>query len=191
MVALLRFAGPYVLAVLIGAIAGALIGARVSALTGARQLAQEQAAHARDSARYAQTMKALTDAALAAQRQAQAEHLAAARQIETLNAQLTRESEAHETENRQYRAALADGTERVRVAVARCTGGGHRVPDAAGAARVDDGAPAWAELDRAVAQRVFAVAGDDQHEIDKLKALQGYVCAVRPQTPGCAAGQVP
>ncbi|PPB80660.1 hypothetical protein B0O95_1301, partial [Mycetohabitans endofungorum] len=32
---------------------------------------------------------------------------------------------------------------------------------------------------------IFAVAADDQREIDKLRALQRYVCTVQPQTAGC------
>ncbi|WP_414734284.1 lysozyme [Burkholderia pseudomallei] len=78
------------------------------------------------------------------------------------------------------------GTERLRVAVRHCTAaGGDGVPGASSAAGVGDGAAAYADVDAAVAERVFDVAGDDQREIDKLTALQGYVCAVRPETPGC------
>jgi hypothetical protein len=55
----------------------------------------------------------------------------------------------------------------------------------AGAAGVGDGAAAYADVDRATAERVFAVAADDQREIDKLKVLQAYVCAVRSDVPGC------
>ncbi|RQQ56913.1 lysozyme [Burkholderia stagnalis] len=181
MLGLVRW-GPYLLAALIGA---ALAGGLTVTL-GAKRLALEQAAHARDNQQHAQQMKAVSDAALAAEQQALAQRDAAAQRIETLNTRLTEEAEHHEDDNRRLRAALASGTERVRVAVTDCATGGRRVPGAAGAAGVGDGGAAVAELDRAVAQRVFGVAGDDQHEIDKLSALQGYVCAIRPQTPACA-----
>ncbi|WP_411449123.1 lysozyme [Burkholderia pseudomallei] len=88
----------------------------------------------------------------------------------------------------QRKVALdrSDGTERLRVAVRHCTAaGGDGVPGASSAAGVGDGAAAYADVDAAVAERVFGVADDDQREIDKLTALQGYVCAVRPETPGC------
>lgn len=98
----------------------------------------------------------------------------------------TKERNEHEAENRSLRAALAAGTERLRVAVRNCTAAGRDgVPGASGTAGVGDGAAAYADVDAAVAERVFGVAGDDQREIDKLTALQGYVCAVRPETPGC------
>ncbi|RQR47271.1 hypothetical protein DIE19_34750 [Burkholderia sp. Bp9126] len=34
-------------------------------------------------------------------------------------------------------------------------------------------------------QRAFAVAGNDQCAIDKLTALQAYVCAIRAEAPDC------
>ncbi|MDY7806698.1 lysis system i-spanin subunit Rz [Burkholderia stagnalis] len=152
---------------------------------GARRLAQEQAARARDNQQHTLEMKAVSDAALSAQQKAIAERDAAAQKVEALNTQRTKESEQHEDENRRLRAALASGTERVRVAVTHCSTRGNGVPKSTSAAGVDDGGAAVAELDSAVAQRAFGVAGADQHEIDKLTALQGYVCAIRPDTPAC------
>lgn len=181
MFGMLRWMGPYMVAALIGV----AIGGGLMATIGARRLAVEQAAHARDNERYAEESKAVSDTALSAEQKAVAERDLAAHRIDVLNTQLTEESERHENENRRLRTALASGTERVRVAVTHCSAGRDDAPGPAGPARVDDGAAAVAELAPAVAQRVFGVAGDDQHEIDKLTALQGYVCSIRPATPAC------
>lgn len=51
--------------------------------------------------------------------------------------------------------------------------------------RVRPQTTAYADLDAAVAERVSAVAAGAQREIKKLRALQGYMCAVRPQTVSC------
>ncbi|WP_338911854.1 hypothetical protein [Mycetohabitans rhizoxinica] len=47
----------------------------------------------------------------------------------------------------------------------------------------------FAGRDPIPAQHVFAIADDDQREIKKLRALQGYVCAVRPETVDCGKHQ--
>ncbi|HDR9877439.1 TPA: lysozyme [Burkholderia cenocepacia] len=178
----LKSAWPYLLAALLGA----AVGAGVEHLMGARQLADEKAARAGDAQRHAGDLTAISQAALAAEQRAIAAHDAAASQVAAVDAQLTKDRTDHETENRSYRDALAAGTDRVRVAVRNCTAAGaDRLPGTAGAAGVGDGAAAVADLDPAVAERAFAVVGDDQREIDKLKAVQGWVCAVRPATPGC------
>ncbi|KVP48377.1 lysis system i-spanin subunit Rz [Burkholderia ubonensis] len=178
----LKIAWPYLLAALLGAAAGASI----EHLIGARELADEQAARAADAQRHAGDLTSISQAALAAEQRAIAAHDAAASQVAAVDAQLTKERIDHETENRSMRAALAAGTDRLRVAVRNCTAtSADGLPGAAGAASVGDGAAVVADIDPAVAERVFAVAGDDQREIDKLKAVQGWVCAVRPATPGC------
>ncbi|KWC56586.1 lysis system i-spanin subunit Rz [Burkholderia ubonensis] len=178
----LKFAWPYLLAALLGAAAGA----GIEHLIGARELADEQAARAADGQRHAGDLAAISRAALASEQRAIAAHDAAASQVAAVDAQLTKERIDHETENRSLRAALAAGTDRLRVAVRNCTAAGaDGLPGVAGAAGVGDGAAAVADLDPAVAERVFGVSGDDQREIDKLKAVQGWVCAVRPATPGC------
>ncbi|WP_321785076.1 lysis system i-spanin subunit Rz [Burkholderia pyrrocinia] len=178
----LKFAWPGLLAAALGAAAGA----GVEHLISARQLADEQAARATDAQRHAGDLEAISRAALTAEQRAIAAHDAAASQVAAVDAQLTQERTDHETENRSLRAALAVGTDRLRVAVRNCTAAGSDgLPGAAGAAGVGDGAAAVADLDPAVAERVFGVAGDDQQEIDKLKAMQKYVCAIRPSTLGC------
>ncbi|KWZ53275.1 lysozyme [Burkholderia ubonensis] len=179
---MLRIAIPYLLAALLGA----AIGAGVERLVGARRLADEQAARAADAQRHAGDLTTISQAALAAEQRAIAAHDAAASRVAAVDAQLTKERNDHENENRSVRAALAAGTDRLRVAVRNCAAAGaDGLPGAAGAAGVGDGAAAVADIDPAVAERVFAVAGDDQREIDKLKAMQGWACAVRPATPGC------
>ncbi|WP_197328712.1 lysis system i-spanin subunit Rz [Ralstonia syzygii] len=150
------------------------------------QLAQAHAETATARAQHARDLKAVSDTALTAEREASASSQAAAQKIEALDGQLTKERQTHEADSRNYRTALAAGTERLRVAVANCSAGRGDVSDAASAAGVGDGATAYADLDAATTQRVFSVAADDQREIDKLRALQGYVCAVRPETIGCA-----
>jgi hypothetical protein len=182
MLAFLQFARPYLLAAALGAMAAW----SVKSLIAGRMLAHERAAHARDSEQYAKTLKAMSDAALAARQKAEKDRQTAAKKIEALDAQLTKEQQAHEADNLDYRTPLAAGTERLRIAVAHCSADATGMRGAAGAAGVDNEAPAYADLDPAVAERVFRVAGDDQREIDKLRALQAYVCAIRPSTPGCA-----
>ncbi|WP_080307930.1 lysis system i-spanin subunit Rz [Burkholderia pseudomallei] len=149
-------------------------------------VADEQAARALDAQRHAEALGTISRAALDAEQRAIAAHDAAASAVAAVDQRTTKERNEHEAESRSLRAALAAGTERLRVAVRHCTAaGGDGVPGASSAAGVGDGAAAYADVDAAVAERVFDVAGDDQREIDKLTALQGYVCAVRPETPGC------
>ncbi|WP_322070999.1 lysis system i-spanin subunit Rz [Paraburkholderia bannensis] len=176
-----------ILPYLIAALVGAATGAEVVHLIAARQLAAEQTAHANDNAQHASEIQAFSRAALEGEQRAVDAHNLAASAVAAADAAITQEKEAHETDNRNYRSALAAGTERVRVAVRNCAAtGSNAVAGSPGAAGVGDGGAAVADLDPAVAERVFGVAGDDQHEIDKVKALQAYVCAVRPKTPGCS-----
>jgi hypothetical protein len=166
--------------------------AAVAVLSGAAvnfycraQLAQVHAEVLAVRERHALDLKAISDAALAAERKALKNSQAAAQRIEALDAHLTKERQVHEADSRRYRAALAAGTERLRVAVRNCSTRGDDLSGTASTASVDDGAAVYANLDPAIAQRVFAVAADDQREIDKLRALQRYVCVVRPGTIGC------
>lgn len=183
MLAFLKLTWPYLLVALIGAATG--FGAEH--VIAGRQLAVEQAAHAQDNEKAASDMLNVSRAALNGEQRAIDSHNQAASAVAAADAATTKEKEAHEVDNRKYRSALATGAERVRVAVRNCAAtGSSTVAGSAGAAGVGDGSAAVADLDPAVAERVFGVAGDDQHEIDKVKALQAYVCAVRPKTPGCS-----
>lgn len=174
---------PYLLVALLGAAAGA----GIEYLIGARRLADEQAARASDAQRHAGDLAAILQAALDAERRAIAVHDAAASQVAAVDAQVTRERADRETENLRLRAALAAGTDRLRVVVRNCSSAGAGgLPDIAGTPRVGDGAAAYADLDRTIAERVFGVTGDDDAEIDKLRMLQRYVCSVRQETVGCS-----
>ncbi|MGT2474573.1 lysis system i-spanin subunit Rz [Paraburkholderia terrae] len=149
------------------------------------QLGVERAARANDNRRHADELNAISKAALDAERRVIDEHRVAERNISIADAQLTKERQAHEADNSRYRVALDAGTRRLRVAVTKCSTGVDNLSGTTGTARVDDGTTTYADLDRAVAERVFRVAGDDDNEISKVKALQAYVCAVRPTTYGC------
>ncbi|WP_242468147.1 lysis system i-spanin subunit Rz [Burkholderia plantarii] len=152
----------------------------------ARSLVMEQAGRAADAQQHAEDLLAISRAALDAERRASDTHAAAASRVAAVDAQMTKERMAHEIENRNARTALAAGTDRLRVAVRNCSAAdADGVPRATGATGVGDGAATIADLDGATAERAFAVAGDDQREIDKLRALQAYVCAIRTATPGC------
>lgn len=179
---LLRWIAPY------GAlfIVGIALGWGMSSVIAGRRLAEEQAARARDHEQHAEQMKAISDAALAAQQKATAMREVQARRIETLDAQLSQERQVHENENQRLRDALAAGTERLRVAVVNCSTRSRDMSGFAATTGMGDGSPTYAELDPTVAERVFRVADDDQREIDKLKALQAYVCTVRPETAECS-----
>ncbi|WP_042297106.1 lysis system i-spanin subunit Rz [Paraburkholderia bannensis] len=183
MLAFLKLTWPYVLAALIGA----SIGFGAEHMIAGHQLAAEQAAHAQDNEKAANDMLNVSRAALNGEQRAIDAHNLAASAVAAADAAITQEKDAHETDNRNYRSALAAGTERVRVAVRNCAAtGSDAAAGSPGAAGLGNGSAAVADLDPAVAERVFGVAGDDQHEIDKVKALQAYVCAVRPKTPGCS-----
>lgn len=176
---------------LISALIGVGIGFGAEHVRARALLSTEQAAHAKDNEQHANDMLDVSRAALEGENRAIDAHNVAQAALAAADAAITMEKNAHEADNRNYRAALAAGTERVRVAVRNCTAADPgAVAGSAGTPGVGDGGAATADLDPAVAERVFGVAGDDQHEIDKVKALQAYVCAVRPKTPGCDASAV-
>jgi hypothetical protein len=152
----------------------------------AAKLATEQASHAGDNEQHAVDLNLISKAALDAENRAIDAHTAAEAKIAAADAQFTIEKQAHETENSSLRRDLASGAQRLRVAVTNCTAaGGNSGAGTSSTTGMGDGATAYADLDRAVAERVFRIAGDDDNEISKVKALQAYVCAVRPSTPGC------
>ncbi|MEB2499524.1 lysis system i-spanin subunit Rz [Burkholderia cenocepacia] len=178
----MRVAALYVLVALIGAAFGVVVDEHVCS----QRLATERAARASDNARHATELGAMSKATLDAEQRAIAAHDAAATRIAESDARLYREREAHESDSRAFRDQLATGAQRLRVAVSNCSADrDDRVSGPASAASMGDGTVAYADLDRATAQRVFGVAERDQSEIDKLRALQDYVCAVRPATTAC------
>lgn len=125
------------------------------------------------------------DAQKAATAQAQAKALSAAlanqqaaeQKVAAVDKQFNDEVSKHASDVLTYRAQLASGAQRLSVHVARC------VPAAEGASAPGrtDGGSAFANLAPAAADGVAEVAGDDQREIDKLKALQEYVRALQGQ----------
>ncbi len=100
------------------AIAAALLSNTVISLYYRAQLAQAHTAIAIEREQHAIHLKSLSEAAIAAQQKAYADYQAVVIKIEKLDAQLTKEYLAHEADNLNYRIALANGTERLRVALA-------------------------------------------------------------------------
>jgi hypothetical protein len=115
------------------------------------------------------TAKALA-AALANQQAAEAK-------VAGIEKQFNDEVSQHANDVLSYRAQLASGAQRMSVHVTHCASASEGASPAGGA----DGAAAVANLAPAVADGLAEVVGDDQHEIDKLKALQGYVSALQSQ----------
>ena len=181
MLHLIRLVAPYLMAILLGGV----LGIAATATLFGRHLAFEKAAHERDNAQHVKEMKMISDSAFSAEMKAQEESDAAKRRLEVLDYQLTQEIKAHEIDDRHYRDAIVSGAERVRVAVTHCAARSDYLPNTTGSADVGDGATAYANLNPTLARRLVEVARADQHEIDKLRALQGYVCAIRPDTEGC------
>jgi len=171
---------------LAGSLLGIAIGAGGAYVYENRAVLAEQVSHAHDNEQHADDLLNVSKAALDAESRAIDAGNKAASAVAAADAATTQKKEDHETDNRSYRTALGTGAERVRVAVSNCSAAGtDDVPGPASAARMGDGGSAVADLDPAVAERVFGVAGDDQREIDKVTALQAYICAIRPTTPGC------
>ncbi|MEM5371957.1 lysis system i-spanin subunit Rz [Paraburkholderia azotifigens] len=131
------------------------------------------------------TLKTITDHDLAMQRKAMSETALAQRRLEAMDVALTKERQAREKIDRYYRNRIAAGHERLLVGLRK----DQPSSDArvSGTASVGNGASTVADIDPATAQRIFEMARDDETEIEKLRALQGYVCAIRPHTPNCDA----
>jgi hypothetical protein len=182
-----RKALPYLIALALGV----MLGDWARGLVADRALNAEKLAHQRDNATNAATIGKMSAAAEQADEQAMTAHRVAEGKIATLDAQLTQERQEHEADSRKYTAALAAGTRRLRIAVTSCSASRDDVPATAPATRVDPGAPTYADIDPATASRVFGVADDDQRQIDKLKGLQQWACAVRPDLPACASPSTP
>ncbi len=177
MLAFLKLAWPYILAAAIGGAIG--YGIEHSRL-GA-QLANERAAHARDNEQHASDLNAISKAALDAEQRAIDTHTIAEGKITTLDQQLTQEKQAHEADNARNRAAIADGTRRLRIAVSNFHSAGDNEADSGtSAGRVGDGASGTAELSRPFGLALFAIADDaDNDARAKADYLQRYVCTLQ------------
>lgn len=135
------------------------------------QLATEKAAHAADLAKI--NAKAAQDLATALANQHAAEG-----KVATIEQQFNTEVTNHAKDNLAFQSQLASGAERLRVRVTSCVPGTPSGQSTA-ATGSTDGAAAYADVDPTVATGIVQVAADDQHEIDKLKALQAYVAALQ------------
>jgi predicted enzyme involved in methoxymalonyl-ACP biosynthesis len=158
---------------LLGIAIGAGTGYKLTASHYSAALATEKAAHASDLERV--NAEAAQQLATALSKQQAAEG-----RVATVEQQFNTEVSKHAKDNLAYQSQLASGAQRLRVRVTSC------VPSATAgkgtaAASGNDGTAAVADLDPTVATGVVQVAADDQHEIDKLKALQAYVAALQEQ----------
>jgi hypothetical protein len=164
---------------------GLVVGAGVERLLEAPQLASEKLAHAKDNEQYMRTLKTIADHDLEAQRKAMSEKALTQRKLEAMDAALTKERLARENIDRHYRNLISAGNERLYVRLRK----DKPSPDdgASGTSGMGHDAPTFADIDPATAQRIFEVAGVDEAEIEKLRALQGYICAIRPHTLNCDA----
>lgn len=152
------------------------------------QLSAEQAAHAHDNEQHANDLNAISKTALDAYQDAIHDHTVAEGKIATLDDQLTKEKQTHEADNAKNRAAIADGSRRLRIAVSnfRAAGSGE-ASSASSAGGMGDGSSGTAELSRPFGVALFTIVDDaDNDARAKVAYLQGYVCSIRPGTDGCA-----
>ncbi|SDV49174.1 hypothetical protein SAMN05216551_107127 [Chitinasiproducens palmae] len=180
---------PYLIAG-IGALGIAIGAGAMHVLYDAPRLADEKAAHARDGEQCAVNARAVAAAAEKAASEAIAKQTAMQQAADAAQAQLAQERKDREQVDQRYRAAVSAGTERVRVAVRNCAAnsaaGGGAVPDDSKSAGGSNDATTTADLDPALASRLFGVAQTDDAEIEKLRQLQAWACVVKPDAPACA-----
>lgn len=148
-----------------------------------RALLTEQAAHARDDARHANDLNLISKAALDAENRAIDAHDRAASDVAAIDAQLTQEKKAHESDDARNRALIADGSRRLRIAVSNFhPTGSQQAGSGAGAAGVGNGASGTAELSPAWGSALFGIFDDaDSDARAKADYLQRYVRALQQQ----------
>lgn len=179
-----------------GAIGILVGGAAMHCTLDAAQLAKanvafstEQAAHARDNEQAAVNLKAVSDKAAEAAATALAQQTAMMQANDEAQAAIIKLQGENNATDQKYRAAVASGAQRLRIAVRACQTDDpsriHAMPGNPQSAGGSDVPAATADLDPTVASRVFGVAADDQYEIDKLVKLQAWACTVKPDAPGC------
>lgn len=180
---------PYLLVGLVAGLLGIAIGgAGVHYTIDAAALSHEQTAHANDNTRHANDLNLISKAALDAENRAIETHTVAEGKIATMDEQLTKERSAHEADNAKNRAAIADGSRRLRIAVSNFhSSGGDQTGGSTGAGSVGDGASGWAELPPAWGGALFGIFDDaDNDARAKADYLQRYVCILQQQ--GIVAG---
>jgi prophage endopeptidase len=145
------------------------------------ELAEEQAAHAKDNEQHANDLNAMSKAALDAETRAIDAHAQAASDVAAIDVQLTQERLVHEADNAKNRAAIADGTRRLRIAVSNFRAAGtDEAGSGTGAGGVGDGASGTAELPPAWGAALFGIFDDaDNDARAKADYLQQYVCALQ------------
>lgn len=173
MLAFLKLAWPYLLAAALGAGGAWVVKANIDGVV----LAHEQAAHDKDNERHANDLNAISKAALDSEQRAIDAHTVAEGKIATLDDQLTKEMQAHETDNARNRAAIADGSRRLRIAVSNFSpAGSDQAGTTSGAGGVGDGASGWADLPPAWGSALFGIFDDaDNDARAKADYLQKYV----------------
>ena len=179
---------PYFLTGLIAGLLGVAIGAGGAYTYESRHLAIEQAAHARDNEQHANDLNLISKAALDAEQRAIDAHTVAEGKIAAMDQQLTQERQAHEADNDRNRAAIADGTRRLRIAVSNFhSAGSDEGSSGTGSGSVGDGSSGTAEIPRAFGLALFSIADDaDSDARAKADYLQRYVCILQRQ--GLIAG---
>ncbi|AUT52368.1 lysozyme [Paraburkholderia caribensis] len=174
---------PYLITGVAAGLLGIAIGAGGAYTYESRALAIERAAHAHDDEQHANDLNAISKAALDAEQRAIDAHTVAEGMIATLDDQLTKEKEAHEADNARNRAAIADGSRRLRIAVSnfRPAGGG-QADSSSGTGSVGDGTSGTAELSPAFGVALFGIVDDgDGDARAKADYLQRFVCVLQQQ----------
>jgi hypothetical protein len=169
---------PYLIAAAVGAAGTHFLdanyyGAELSAAQ--RDLAKETAAHAED-------MKAVNDTAQRALQAAVAWKEKYEHDVAELDAKYTKERNDAQVQMGALRAAVADGSLRLRFAVSSCTAasaagsGGVLAPGAAPG--LDHGSAGTAELDGRATNQLLSITARGDGEITKLRAAQEYITKV-------------
>lgn len=172
---------PYLITGLAAALLGIAIGVGGTHALDANhygtQLATEKAARAHDNEQHANDLNLISKAALDAENRAIDAHTVAEGKIATLDDQLSKEKEAHEADNSRNRAAIADGTRRLRIAVSNFhPAGGDQAGGSTAAGSVGDGASGTADLPPAWGSALFGIFDDaDNDARAKVIYLQGYI----------------
>lgn len=141
------------------------------------KLSAEQASHAHDNEQHANDLNLISKAALDAENRAVETHTVAEGKIATLDDQLMKEKNAHEADNKRNRAAIADGSRRLRIAVSNFrAASGDQANGSATAGGMGDGTSGTADLPPAWGSALFGIFDDaDNDARAKAGYLQGYV----------------
>lgn len=182
---------PYLIVGIGAGLLGIAVGAGgVHYTLDATQLSTEKAASAKATAQYEANIGAVTATAAKAASDALTKQTKMQQDADQAQATISKLQEEKNAADLSYRNAVTSGDLRVRVAVRNCStvnsASSSAVPGNSQSAGGQPDADATADLEPAVAGRVFGVAADDQREIDKLAKLQAWACTVKPDAPGCS-----